>query len=75
MKYSGVTDIEMREVLFDNNDSASEDEESPAVQWTWQREVLDEEWLDIVKVIVTLTFLEQCKKTPNASRGLSKRCK
>ena len=32
IKYSGVTDIEMREALFDNNDYASEDKESPAVQ-------------------------------------------
>ena len=42
MKYSGVTDIEMCETLFDNSDSDSEDEESHAAQWTWQREVLDE---------------------------------
>ena len=40
-----MNDIEMRKASFDNNDSASEDEESPGVQWTWQREVLDEEWL------------------------------
>ena len=75
MEYNGVNDIEMKEASTEIEESSSENNESASVKWTWQREVLDEDWLDKVKAIVTPSILKECKKQPNVPWALSKDCK
>ena len=74
MEYNGVNDIEMKEASTEIEESSSENDESASVKWTWQREVLDEEWLDKVKEIITPSILKECKKQSNVPWALSKDC-
>ena len=74
LEYSGVNDIDRRMASLEDESSLTE-EELFEETWTWQREVLDEEWLEDAKAIIKPAFMGQCKKYPNVTRGLSQEFK